>query len=124
MMSVEVAWATVHSVSGTPAGVTLTSVTGMASAKVHSLLLAIQQEQGCWRSHLHLARAQGAHDLRRDLGDLIFLFRHGLSAERSGEKNWFDLRFTAYSQVLCEEISSGELKVTPLVEWLSSGGRV
>lgn len=97
MMSEEVDGATVHSVSGTPAGFTLTAVTDMVSAKVHSLLLAIQQEQGCCRSHLHLARAQGAHDLRRDLGDLIFLFRYELSAGWSGERNWFDLRFAAYS---------------------------
>jgi len=76
VMSEEEDGTTVHSASGKPAGVTLTAVTDMVSAKVHSLLLAIQQEQGCCRSHLHLARAQGAHDLRRDLGDLIFLFRH------------------------------------------------
>jgi len=122
MMSEEVDGATAHSVSA--AGVTLTTVTDMVSAKVHSLFLAIQQEQGCCRSHLHLARAQGAHDLRRDLGDLIFLFRRELSADWSGEQNRFDVRFAAYSQVLCEEISPSELKVTSLVEWLSSGGRV
>jgi len=85
MMSDEVEGVMVHSVSGTPAGVTFTAVTDMVSAKVHSLLLAIQQEQGCCRSHLHLARAQGAQDLRRDLGDLIFLFHHELSAGCSGE---------------------------------------
>ena len=61
--------------SGTPAGITLTAVTDLLSAKVHSFFLAIQQEQGCCRSHLHLARAHGAHDFRRDLGDLILLHR-------------------------------------------------
>jgi hypothetical protein len=64
-----------HSASGTSAGVTLAVVTDWMSAKVHSLFLAIQHEQGCCRSHLHLARAQGAHDLRRDLDDPTFLVR-------------------------------------------------
>jgi hypothetical protein len=54
---------------------TLIAVTDFVSVNVHSLFLAIQHEQGCWRSHLHLARAQGAHDFRLDLGDLLLLFR-------------------------------------------------
>jgi len=81
----------VHSVSGTSAGVTLTALTDMVSAKVHSLLLAIQQEQGCCRSHLHLARAQGAHDLRRDLGDLSFLFGDEPSADWSWDGSTYGL---------------------------------
>ena len=64
-----------HSVSETSAGVTLIAVTDLASVNVHSLFLAMQHEQGCCRSHLHLARAQGAHDFRLDLDDLILLFR-------------------------------------------------
>ena len=64
-----------RSVSETSARVTLTAVTDLDSANVHSLFLAMQHEQGCCRSHLHLARAQGAHDFRLDLGDLILLFQ-------------------------------------------------
>lgn len=57
------------------AGVTLTAVTDLVSVNMHSLFLAIQHEQGCCRSHLHLARAQKVHDFRLDFGDLILLFR-------------------------------------------------
>ena len=64
-----------QSVSGTSEGVTLIAITDFVSVKVHSLFLATQHAQGCWRSHLHLARAQGAHDFRLDFGDLILLFR-------------------------------------------------
>jgi len=64
-----------NSVSGIFAGVTWTAVMDLVSVKVHSLFLVIQHEQGCCRSHLHLARAQGVQDFRLDLGDLILLLR-------------------------------------------------
>jgi hypothetical protein len=35
----------------------------------------------------------------------------------------FDVRFATYSQVLCKEISPGELEVTSLAELLNAGGR-
>lgn len=75
MMSEEAEGITVHSVSRTSAGITLIAVTDLVSVKVHTFFLAIQHEQGCWRSHLHLARAQGAQDFRLGLGALILLFR-------------------------------------------------
>ena len=84
MMSGEAGGAIVQSVSGTPTGTTLTAVMDWVSAKVHSFFLAIQHEQGCCRSHLHFARAQGAHDFRRDLGDLILLFGCDMSANWCG----------------------------------------
>ena len=64
-----------QSASGMSEGVTLIAMTDFVSVNVHSLFFATQHAQGCWRSHLHLARAQGAHDFRLDLGDLILLFR-------------------------------------------------
>lgn len=64
-----------HSISEASGGVTLTAVTDLVSVNTQSFFLAIQHEQGCCRSHLHLARAQGAHDFRLDLGDLILLLR-------------------------------------------------
>ena len=119
IMSVEVGGVRMHSVSWKSGVVTLTAVTDLESAKMHSFFLAIQHEQGCCRSHLHLARAQGAHDFRLDLGDLIFLFR--VYCEHWSGK-WFDnVRFATYSQVLCEEVSPGELKTTPLIESVSTG---
>ena len=84
MMSEQVDGVVVHSVSWTSVGVSLTAATVLVSVKTHSLFLAMQQEQGCCRSHLHLARAQGAQDFRLDLEDLILLF--GVSGEYlSGE---------------------------------------
>ena len=80
-MSEEVDGVMLRSVSETSAGATLTAVTDLVSVNMHSLFLAMQHEQGCCRSHLHLARAQGAHDFRLDLGDLSLLFR--VSRKRS-----------------------------------------
>ena len=36
---------------------------------------------------------------------------------------WFDARFTAYSQVLCEEVSPGELEMASLRALLSTDER-
>jgi hypothetical protein len=99
-------------------------VTDLVSVKVHSFFLEIQHEQGCWRSHLHLARAQGAQDFRLDLGDLILLFPDMKVSTDRGLGKWFNIRFATYSQVLCEEISPGELEMTSLVELVSTGERV
>ena len=124
MTSEEAEGVSMHSVSGTSARITLTAATDWVSVKVHGFCLAIQHEQGCWRSHLHLARAQGVQDFRLDFGDLILLFRIR-SEDRSlvwGKR--FSVRFATYSQVLCEEISPGELEMTSLVELVSTDERV
>ena len=75
VLSEEAEGVAVNSALEIPAGVTLIAVTDLESVKVHSLFLVTQDEQGCCRSHLHLARAQGVHDFCLDLGDLTLLFR-------------------------------------------------
>ena len=73
MESEEVDGMMAQSVLGEITVVTLIAVTELGSLKVHSRFLAIQDEQGCCRSHLHLAMAQGVHDLRLDLDGLALL---------------------------------------------------
>jgi hypothetical protein len=64
-----------ESVSGEITVATLIAMTEFESPKVHSLFFAIQGEQGCCRSHLHLAMTQGVHDFRLDLDGLGLLER-------------------------------------------------